>query len=75
MLEERLLLAKGFVIEIFLFAGHAYRLSCRKGNDLLVEYENDGRKLNGRKSAYVFKSVEQLRYDFERDAENAQRQA
>jgi hypothetical protein len=33
----------------------------------LVEYRDGRRKIRGRASAYEFKSVEQLRYDFERD--------
>ena len=33
----------------------------------LVEYRDGRRKLRGRTSAYEFRSVEQLRYDFERD--------
>jgi hypothetical protein len=37
----------------------------RYGN--LVEYSNHGRYLRGRKQPYEFKSVEQLRYDFEED--------
>ena len=78
MLEERGLLENGNLIEILLFFDRNYRLSCRKGKNLLVEYKGDGRKhgkkLRGRESAYAFKSVEQLRYDFERDAEDAQRQ-
>jgi len=37
-----------------------------KGGKLLVEYASG--------IPYDFKSVEQLRYDFERDVENAQRQ-
>jgi hypothetical protein len=45
---------------------------------MLVEYKSDGKRhsrtLRGRASAYEFKSVEKLRYDFEGDAEDAQRQ-
>jgi hypothetical protein len=37
----------------------------------LVEYRNGMKRVRGRKSAYEFRSVEQLRYDFERDAEAA----
>jgi hypothetical protein len=39
---------------------------CRKGKTLLVEYS--------KRAAYEFKSVEKLRYDFQRDAEDALRQ-
>ena len=43
--------------------GKSYRLSY---NDLVV-YENGRRTVRGRTTAYAFRSVEQLRYDFERD--------
>ena len=36
-----------------------------------VIYENGRRTVRGRSSAYEFRSVEQLRYDFERDVEAA----
>ena len=36
-----------------------------------VIYENARRMVRGRSSAYEFRSVEQLRYDFERDVEAA----
>ena len=35
-------------------------------NDLVV-YENGKRKVRGRVTPYEFKSVEKMRYDFERD--------
>ena len=34
-----------------------------------VVYENGRRTVRGRSSAHEFRSVEQLRYDFERDVE------
>ena len=37
----------------------------------LVEYRNGMKRVRGRTSAYEFRSVEQLRYDFERDVEAA----
>ena len=40
-----------------------YSLSFRRGGEILVEY--------GGARAYDFKSVEKLRYDFERDVEKA----
>ena len=40
-----------------------YSLTFRRGKDVLVEYRS------GR--AYDFRSVEKLRYDFERDVEKA----
>jgi hypothetical protein len=45
--------------------GNAYRLNY---NDLVV-YEDGKRIIRGRSSAYAFRSVEQMRYDFERDVE------
>ena len=51
------------ILEIELGADLRYRL--RYGD--LVEYENGRRKVRGRSSRYEFRSVEQLRYDFERD--------
>ena len=37
----------------------------------LVEYANGERRVRGRRLPYAFRSVEQLRYDFERDVEEA----
>ena len=51
------------ILEIELHADLHYRL--RYGD--LVEYENGRREVRGRSSRYDFRSVEQLRYDFERD--------
>ena len=39
--------------------------------DNLVEYRNGMKRVRGRTTAYEFRSVEQLRYDFERDVEAA----
>ena len=36
-----------------------------------VVYENGRRTVRGRSTAYEFRSVEQLRYDFERDVDAA----
>jgi len=66
MFEERLLLPEGFVLEARIFSDRDFVLSLRKGKTILVEYSNTSR--------YAFKSVEKLRYDFERDAEDALRQ-
>lgn len=43
--------------------GERYRLSYGER----VIYENGRRRIRGRWSAYELRSVEQLRYDFERD--------
>ena len=62
VLHEQVVLAEA-TLEIELHTDLRYRL--RYGD--LVEYENGRRKLRGRSSRYEFRSVEQLRYDFERD--------
>ena len=41
---------------------------CLNYNNLVI-YENGRRIIRGRSSAYTFRSVEQMRYDFERDVE------
>ena len=62
VLHERLR-AGETMLEIELHDDLRYRL--RYGD--LVEYQDGRRRLRGRASAYEFRSVEQLRYDFERD--------
>ncbi|TAK49517.1 MAG: hypothetical protein EPO27_05140 [Betaproteobacteria bacterium] len=74
-----MVLAGGKVLEMRLGRDLEYVLRLRKGRHILVEYcstraSGHVRRARGRQSAYQFKSVEQLRYDFERDAEDAQRQ-
>ena len=66
MFEERLLLPDDFVLEARILDGMDFFLLLRKGKTTLVEYSNAG--------GYAFTSVEKLRYDFERDVENALRQ-
>jgi hypothetical protein len=58
--------------------GLVYRLECLRGAALLVRYENETarghvRTVAGRAAPYQFRSVEQLRYDFERDVQAALR--
>ena len=67
MFEERLLLAEGVILEAKVSPDLSFVLSLRKGETVLVEYNES--------SGYEFKSVEKLRYDFERDAEDALRRA
>ena len=78
MFEECLVLEDGFSMRISLHDGARYSLALRHRQELLVEFKGDGkehvRSLRGREGAYEFKSVEKLRYDFERDAEDALRQ-
>jgi len=66
MLFEKVLLRDG-VLEIELRGDFGYRL--RYGE--LVEYENRRRRVRGRSFPYEFRSVEQLRYDFEQDVKHA----
>jgi hypothetical protein len=58
---------QGTRLEVELDGELAYRL--RYGD--LVEYVNGLRRVRGKESKYEFRSVEQLRYDFERDVEAA----
>ena len=67
MYEERIVTADGVVYELRFRSPADYRLACHRGNRLLVEY--------GSGTPYAFKSVEKLRYDFERDVEDALRQS
>jgi len=76
MLDERVVLPDGLRIEIRLQGGGRYRLACIARGELLVQYSCDGeghrRRARARESEYEFRSVEQLRYDFERDVADAQ---
>jgi len=78
MFEECAVLPGGAVLELQLLNGLQYRLTVTKGQMTLVEYKGSSgrhsRAVRGRAGAYEFKSVEKLRYDFERDAEDALRQ-
>ena len=62
ILQEKVL-AGAVLLEIELHDDLRYRL--RYGD--LVEYENGRRRIRGRVRPYEFRSVEQLRYDFEQD--------
>jgi hypothetical protein len=66
MFEERLVMDDGVLVELVFHSPSNFRLACLKGRQLLVEYNSA--------SDYEFKSVEKLRYDFQRDAEDALRQ-
>lgn len=66
LLHERVVMQEA-ILEIELHDDRRYRL--RYG--ALVEYEDGRRRVKGRSSRYEFRSVEQLRYDFERDVEAA----
>ena len=64
LLEETVVLADA-VVRVELHDDLRFRLSYGE----LVVYENGRRRIRGRGSAYEIRSVEQLRYDFERDVE------
>jgi hypothetical protein len=67
VLSEKIL-AHGHLFQVELHDNLAYVL--RYGD--LVEYRNHRRTVRGRARPYEFRSVEQLRYDFERDVKDAQ---
>ena len=62
-LQETVILGHA-VVRVYL-DGEAYRVSY---GDTVV-YENGRRRVRGRWMPYELRSVEQLRYDFERDVE------
>ena len=66
VLEETVILGNALV-RIELDDVLRYRLSYGEH----VIYENGRRTVRGRSTPYEFKSVEKLRYDFERDVEAA----
>ena len=66
VLHERALF-RGALLEIELHPGLRYRLRYAD----LVEYVPGRKIIHGRPAAYVFRSVEQLRYDFEQDVKAA----
>jgi hypothetical protein len=65
LLHEKVLLPGG-LLEIELHSDRQYRLHYAD-----IEYQNDRRKIGARTTPYEFRSVEQLRYDFERDVRAA----
>ena len=72
---ETLRLADGVTVEASVAPDRTYRLALNRRGQLLVEFWNEGavhrRRLGERVAVYEFRSVEQLRYDFERDAQDA----
>jgi hypothetical protein len=66
MLSERVLLGEALLTVEF-ESQSSYTL--RYGD--LVEYANHRRRVRGRTLPYQFRSVEQLRYDFEEDVRGA----
>ena len=86
LLHEKLLLTDEAIIEIVLWKlpeattdrphGFKYRLFYGRRGVCLVRYDNetgkgDHRHIRGREMPYEFRSVEQLRWDFEEDVKAA----
>jgi hypothetical protein len=65
MAFAEIVLLRDAIVRVELEDDQRYRLSYGER----VIYENGRRTLRGRGAAYEFRSVEQLRYDFERDVE------
>jgi hypothetical protein len=71
---EIVLRADGSRIEMRLWRdaqGPACRIEYLRAGEPVLSYQADGRgcALRGRAAPYAFRSIEQLRYDFERDVE------
>ena len=75
--RETLLLAEDVRLDALIERSGRYRLSLLRAGVALVEYWNDGdvhrRRVGERTHDHEFRSIEQLRYEFERDAEDALR--
>jgi hypothetical protein len=67
MAVAEIVLLRDAIVRIELDDRLGYRLSYGER----VIYQNGRRTVRGRSSAYEVRSVEQLRYDFERDVEAA----
>ena len=73
--REVVRLANGATVVARVARGRSYRLGLYRRGAPLVEFWSEGaihrRRTGERTSIYEFRSIEQLRYDFERDAEDA----
>jgi hypothetical protein len=73
--QEVVRLAGGSTLLARVAADRNYRLGLYRRGAPLVEFWSDGaahrRRVGDRTLAYEFRSIEQLRYDFERDAQDA----
>ena len=73
--REVVRLTDAVTVEAIVTPDRGYRLALLREGTPHVEFWNDGaghrRRVGERTSAYDFRSIEQLRYDFERDAEDA----
>lgn len=72
MFLARVVLHGGQTLEASVEGEQAYRLRWGTPGDWRVVYENGERRIDGKHRPYAFRSIEQLRYDFERDVEDAQ---
>ena len=73
--EETLWLGDGSALIARVGPSREYRLGLYRRGAPLVEFWSEGavhrRRAGDRISTYEFRSIEKLRYDFERDAEDA----
>lgn len=63
LLYAETVLLEGAELRLEVHDGQRYLLRYRD----LVQFENGKKRVRGRSSAYEFRSVEQLRYDFEKE--------
>jgi hypothetical protein len=67
---QRCVLSDSETLELA-FGAARWRLAYRRGGEALLVYEGEGARARrarfGRASAYALRSVEQLRYDFEKE--------
>ena len=70
--SARVVLSGGRLLEAMIEGGRAYRLRWGLPGAWRVAYAPGERVVDGRRRPYAFRSVEQLRYDFECDVEHAQ---
>lgn len=66
MFSERIVLADDAMLNLEFRSPQDFRLACLRAGRVLVEF--------GSARSYEFKSVEKLRYDFEKAVEDALRQ-
>ena len=73
--HEVVRLADGSTLVALVAPDRGYRLGLYRRGAPRIEFWSEGgvhrRRVGDRTSVYEFRSIEQLRYDFERDAENA----
>jgi len=71
--RERVRLDEQTTLEAEVDSDRSYRLGLWRGGECLVEFQGRGgrhrRRSHERTAAYEFRSVEQLRYEFEREIE------